>query len=152
MTMQTEKKRREILPIVIAVTLAVIWGHSLLGREASSEESSFVMRLLAPFLELIVGKGNVTEHLVRKLAHYGEFTVLGLELCLYFAGKASERKKRLLLSISHGLFAAFMDETIQIFSGRGPEISDVWIDLAGVLTGSLAVLAVLFLRGSSGKT
>ena len=31
-------------------------------------------------------------------------------------------------------FIAFLDETVQIFSGRGPEISDVWIDIFGFLT------------------
>ena len=55
---------KKVLTILIFLTLAVIWGQSLLGREASSEESGFVMKLLAPLLEVIVGKGNVTEHLV----------------------------------------------------------------------------------------
>ena len=59
---------KKVLTILIFLTLAVIWGHSLLGREASSEGSGFVMKLLAPLLEVIVGKGNVgqsstsTEH------------------------------------------------------------------------------------------
>ena len=28
-------------------------------------------------------------------------------------------------------FIAFLDETVQIFVGRGPEITDVWIDVFG---------------------
>ena len=134
-------RSKKTLTVLIIVTLAVIWGHSLLGREASSEESGFVMKLLAPLLELIVGKGNVTEHLVRKLAHFCEFFVLGAELLLFFALSKS-RKNAFLLALSHGLFTALMDETIQIFSGRGPMIQDVWLDFSGVTAGALLMLAV----------
>lgn len=134
-------RTKKLLKILILITLAVIWGHSLLGREASSEESGFVMELLTPILELIVGKGNVTEHLVRKLAHFCEFFVLGTELLLYFAF-TKERKNAFLLTVTHGLFCALTDETIQIFSGRGPMIQDVWLDWSGVTTGALIALAV----------
>ena len=138
-------RSKKILTVVIIVTLAVIWGHSLLGREASSEESSFVMALLTPLLEIIVGKGNVTEHLVRKLAHFCEFFILGIELQLFFSLLKS-RKSAVLLALSHGLFAAFTDETIQIFSGRGPMIQDVWLDFSGVTAGSLITLTVMMIK------
>ena len=130
---------------MILVTLAVIWGHSLLGREASSEESSFVMELLTPLLEVVVGKGNVTEHLIRKLAHFFEFFVYGIELQLFFALSKS-RKNAFLLTLSHGLFTALMDETIQIFSGRGPMIQDVWLDFSGVEVGALITLAATAMK------
>ena len=131
---------KKTLTILIVLTLAVIWGHSLLGKEASSEESSLVMEIVKPILELIVGKGNVTEHLVRKLAHFSEFSVLGTELQLFFALTKRE-KDAFLLSLAHGLFAALADETIQIFTGRGPMIQDVWIDVFGVTAGTLIALA-----------
>lgn len=138
-------RSKRILTAVILFTLAVIWGHSLLGREASSEESSFVMDLLTPLLEVVVGKGNVTEHLVRKLAHFCEFFVYGIELQLFFALSKS-RKNAFLLALSHGLFTALVDETIQIFSGRGPMIQDVWLDLSGVAVGALITLAATALK------
>jgi VanZ family protein len=46
--------------------------------------------------------------------------------------------------VGHGV--AFIDETIQIFSGRGPAILDVWIDTLGFITLSFAVYLVFFLR------
>ncbi|MBQ3373455.1 MAG: VanZ family protein [Oscillospiraceae bacterium] len=138
-------RSKRILTAVILFTLAVIWGHSLLGREASSEESSFVMDLLTPLLEVVVGKGNVTEHLVRKLAHFCEFFVYGIELQLFFALSKS-RKNAFLLALSHGLFTALVDETIQIFSGRGPMIQDVWLDFSGVAVGALITLAATALK------
>ena len=142
-----QTRSKKILAVVIIVTLAVIWGHSLLGREASSEESSFVMALLTPFLEVFVGKGNVTEHLVRKLAHFCEFFILGIELQLFFSLLKS-RKSAFLLALSHGLFTALVDETIQIFSGRGPMIQDVWLDFSGVTVGSLVGLAVIMIKAN----
>ena len=142
-----QTRSKKILTVVIIITIAVIWGHSLLGREASSEESSFVMALLTPLLELFVGKGNVTEHLVRKLAHFCEFFILGIELQLFFS-LLNSRKSAVLLALSHGLFTALVDETIQIFSGRGPMIQDVWLDFSGVTVGSLIALAVMMTKAN----
>ena len=142
-----QTRSKKILTVVIIITIAVIWGHSLLGREASSEESSFVMALLTPLLELFVGKGNVTEHLVRKLAHFCEFFILGIELQLFFS-LLNSRKSAVRLALSHGLFTALVDETIQVFSGRGPMIQDVWLDFSGVTAGSLIALAVMMTKAN----
>ena len=43
-------------------------------------------------------------------------------------------------------FCAFLDETIQIFSGRGPDIKDVWLDTFGSAAGILITLLILSLR------
>ena len=37
---------------------------------------------------------------------------------------------------------AAIDETIQIFTGRGSQLQDVWLDFAGFTTGLILVLAV----------
>ena len=141
--MEKLRKLEKLLAFFIVLTLLFIWGHSAMDRELSSEESGFVMRLVTPVLELIVGEGNVTEHMVRKLAHFCEFALLGAGMSLFFAGRKRRKREGLLLAMAHGLFAAFVDETIQIFSGRGPAIADVWIDFAGVTAGGVFLLDVL---------
>ena len=141
--MMKAKGSHRPLTVLIILTLALIWGHSLLGREASSEESGFVMELLEPVLEMVVGEGNVTEFLVRKLAHFTEFFVLGLELLTFFAYRKPLFPQAFLLALTHGFFAAFLDETIQIFSGRGPMIQDVWLDVSGFAVGSLLMLGIM---------
>lgn len=133
--------RQKVLIALIILTLAVIWGHSFLGQETSSEESGFVTEIVTPVLEVVVGKGNVTEHLVRKLAHFTEFLLLGVELLCFFVFHKS-RKDAFLLALTHSLFTALMDETIQIFSGRGPMIQDVWLDFFGATAGALIMLAI----------
>ncbi len=144
-----EKKNKKaiiILSIIIVATLAFIWLHSCMGMEDSAEESGFVYDLLRPFFELFMGKGNVTEHFIRKLAHFTEFFGLGLELMLFMRLVFGEIKWKLVINAwTLGTFCALIDETIQLFSGRGPQVQDVWLDSAGCLTGVLIMLAgVLF--------
>jgi len=141
------KKRRLALLIAIILTLAFIWGNSLLNREQSSDESAWVLQLVTPILELFIGKGSVTEHLVRKLAHFTEFSLLGFELFFWFSAVREKGKEILLLAMAHGLFAALTDETIQLFSARGSQVQDVWLDFAGATTGaSFALLIISLVR------
>jgi len=136
------KKAITILSICIAATLAFIWIHSCMGQEESSEESGFIYDLLCPFFELFMGKGNVTEHFIRKLAHFTEFTGLGLELMLFMRLALIDANKiiRFINAWVLGTFCALIDETIQIFSGRGPMIQDVWLDSAGCFCGVVVMM------------
>lgn len=140
--MKNNETAKKILNWLILFTLCFIWSNSMLGREASSSESGAVMEIIRPVLEIFVGEGNVTEHLVRKLAHFCEFALLGAEVMLRFLLMEKTAGQAGRLAASHGLFAAFADETIQIFSGRGPSVQDMWIDFAGVICGALFSFAV----------
>jgi len=141
------KKAITILSICIAATLAFIWIHSCMGQEESSQESGFIYDLLCPFFELFVGKGNVTEHFIRKLAHFTEFFGLGLELKLLMKLVLIDTPYilRMINAWTLGTMCALIDETIQIFSGRGPAIADVWLDSAGCLTGVLLMSLTIFI-------
>ena len=141
------KKVITILSICIAATLAFIWIHSCMGQEESSQESGFIYDLLCPFFELFVGKGNVTEHFVRKLAHFTEFFGLGLELKLLMKLVLLDTPYilRMINAWTLGTMCALIDETIQIFSGRGPAIADVWLDSAGCLPGVLLMSLTIFI-------
>ena len=124
-----------LLVILLLATLAFIFSNSMESIPESREKSDGILALLTPFLEIFLGKGNVTEHLVRKLAHFVEFFVLGTELsalCLL-------HQKPLLWAMFAGLLSALTDETIQIFYARGSQVQVVWLDFSAVLvTGILA--------------
>ena len=135
--------RRKILLCLFLLILVFIWGQSCLPVSLSREESSQVLAFLRPFLELIFGRGTVTHHLVRKLAHFTEFFVLG---CVLSALLPLHWRWR-LLALGLGLLAALIDETIQIFSGRGDQISDVWLDFSGAAAGILLLTLILWLAG-----
>lgn len=66
---------------LLALTLAFIWGHSCMPVSTSAAVSGHVLEWLHPFLELFVDGGNATDHLVRKLAHFAEFSVLAFRFC-----------------------------------------------------------------------
>ena len=90
-------------------------------------------------------------HLIRKTAHFLEFALLGfLSACLLL-----HLRRRLIprilpwhtwiLPAVFGLIYAASDEIHQIFSGRGPRVTDVLIDGAGVLCGIAVSHAVVWL-------
>lgn len=130
--------KKWIVPVLAALTLAFIFFNSLAGQEESARESAFVMQLIEPLLELFVGKGNVTQHLVRKLAHFCEFGLLG---CLL----GVQCKKPNCGALLFALLTALTDETIQIFTGRGSQVQDVWLDFAGAVTGMIAACLLLWI-------
>lgn len=146
--MRGKKISTALLLLAILAALAFIWGNSLDSAVESAAKSGRVGELLRPLLELVVGQGGVTDHLVRKLAHFTEYAVLGALLLLTAVGF-----RVCLQTVVNCLFflmaAALTDETIQIFTGRGPQIQDVWLDFAGGFTGLLVMLALwALLRGA----
>lgn len=203
--------KRKVITIIIFLTLAFIWGHSMVPRPASADESGFFLKILYPVLSVIVGRDRVTNHLIRKMAHFTEYFILGTELRLYqnvrfsdtavacttisdtaaacttisdtaeacttisdtaeacattsdtaaactttsdagaACGTDPERSEslinrfsrllhgRTLTSVRYAFYIAFIDETIQIFSGRGPQIADVWLDVSGAFCGTVII-------------
>lgn len=134
-------KRKKVSTIVlaalIALTLAFIWAHSMRSIPASRAESLGVLARVRPFLEFFVGKGNATDHLVRKLAHFLEFGALGAEFVILIAARKRETWKHIVICLFFGLAAAAADETIQIFYHRGSQVRDVLLDFAGCCAGML---------------
>ena len=132
--------------VLLVLLLVFIWGNSCLPVSMSSRESGRFLKLVRPVLEIFFGQGNVTNHLVRKLAHFTEFTALGLVMGLLAHQGKPIRLRSVLFSLVMGLLAAFADESIQMFSDRGDQISDVWLDFSGVVLGSALSLLLLSIR------
>lgn len=130
------KNKKWIRILILILTIALIWGQSCIPPEGSSAESGWVKEILQKILGLIFGKVEVSEMLIRKMGHFTEYLILGAELTAFFP-----TLKTVVVPML-GFGTAFLDETIQIFSGRGPQIQDVWIDLAGVLVGMAVVLLI----------
>lgn len=120
--------KRKVLLVVTILMLAFIWSQSAIPVSGSSHESVwFTEHIMEPLLRLI-GVETITESLVRKIAHMFEYFVLSV--LLFFLWRRAVWKTLLT-----GFIIAFLDETIQVISGRGPQITDVWIDLIGVAVG-----------------
>lgn len=131
---------KTILVVLLALLLAFIWLHSMMPAEDSAEESRRVGQFLTPFLELLVGEGNVTDHLVRKLAHFCEYGALGILAGALLLVKKESGIFRWSYALLCALAVAVIDESIQLLAdGRGAQVQDVLLDTAGSLTGLLAV-------------
>ena len=134
-----EKKRKVLSAVLICIciaTVAFIWGNSMLDREASSNVSGSLLAAIEPIIRLI-GIESEGDRWLRKLAHFTEFGALGAELLFLAAVKG----KLSLQAASNCAFAALLvaltDETIQLASGRGSQVTDVLLDFSGALTGIL---------------
>ena len=87
------------------------------------------------------------EHPLRKLAHYAEFTALGILLMLDFMVLFGLNGiKRFIFSLLTGLIYAATDEIHQlVVSGRSCELRDVLIDVGGVLSGCILAGVIIYI-------
>lgn len=126
---------------LVVLTLAFIWGNSLVPGDVSGEISGGIFEMVAGLFAVFGDKG---QFVLRKLAHFSEFTALGFFLTGLW--RNLKRRERLAPPLLLGLAAACLDETIQIFSpGRGSSLIDVWIDFGGVCTGFLLSICLRYL-------
>ena len=144
---------KKVLVVLLILVLTFIWGNSCKTVADSRDESKSFMEFIEPFLELFVGEGNVTLHLVRKLAHFTEFAALGAGLAGVFSSFRWQRRRlALLLPPLAALLIAVSDEVIQIFSpARGPGVRDVLLDFCGALFGIVCMRLLLRLIDRAGK-
>ncbi|MCR4770693.1 MAG: VanZ family protein [Oscillospiraceae bacterium] len=134
-----ERRRNTALTILIFLTLAFIWGNSLMSRDESDGLSRWILQHIfrGVFIVDDIDSGN---HILRKCAHFTEFAFLGLLLCVRFRGK-----RRFWLFGNLAFAAAAADETIQLFSGRGSRAADVLLDCSGAVFGIIVASVLLSL-------
>lgn len=138
--------------LLLVVWVIVIFIQSLIPAEISSEESGAVLLWVVGTVENLGMSGEeLTEHLIRKFAHFLEYTIYGVLLIQNFrndwygsggnwkAGRLRKSKGEQYLPVFFAVFMVpFIDETIQLFvSGRSGQISDVWLDMTGGAFGIL---------------
>ncbi len=123
-----------ILAVAMVLTVASFFVQSALPPEASSAESDAVSDAIEPIIPSDTPVGEFVHPNIRKIGHFAEFGLLGLEAALLVFFYSKRKAIGALRSFVCAQFIALADETVQIFSGRGPEISDVWIDIFGFST------------------
>ena len=117
---------------------AFIWSNSAKSAVESSGQSLQVLDMLEPILMSLGLEWDTLHHLVRKAAHMTEFALLG---ALWFGGLG---RTRFFPAITLCFLMALVDETIQLYyPGRSGQITDLWVDLSGVILGEFLWLACL---------
>ena len=141
-------KRQKLWLILLAGWIAVIFSHSLAPAAQSSAESSCVLQAVRECFGAAGIPGTwLTEHFIRKTAHFAEYAGMGFLLYQNLKYVQSDKTVKVLAGSLVVLAVPFADETIQLFAdGRAAMIQDVWLDLSGAFAGmafaaGLAVLA-----------
>lgn len=138
------KKAIIILSVVFALIVAFIWGNSMISTDTSAKLSMFVGDVLRNILGVGDEVSTVGGVSIRKLGHFCEFFALGIATWLLLNFTSLHTVARSAVTAFTGMFVSLLDETIQIFSGRGHSIKDVWIDIGGFAFGvTVSVLAIL---------
>lgn len=138
---------RVLFTLALAATVYFIFANSLELARESSARSQEIMRLLNDLLAR-VGLGPLSEHTVRKLAHFCEFSLLGFWFMLCLRVYTRHFVRHVSWPLFFGLLTAVIDETIQLYvPGRTSSVKDVLLDFSGVLAGlAVALLILLFFR------
>ena len=136
---------RVIFTFALIACIVFIFSNSMQIGDVSETASGRVLLLMKKVFTRLGMPGaanHLTDHIVRKLAHFCEYALEGFLLTLCLRVYTRHFFVHISWPILGGLLTALTDETIQIFTGRGPQIQDVWLDFAGGFTGLLVMLAL----------
>ena len=140
---------RVLFTLALAGCIWFIFSNSMAVADVSSVSSGRVLQLLQAVLRRLGMPGlaqRLTMHLVRKLAHFCEYTLEGFLLMLCMRVYSRRPLRHISVPMLGGVLTAMADETIQIYSpGRSSQVTDVWLDSAGVLVGILIALVFMAL-------
>ena len=139
---------RVVFTAALIACIMFIFRNSLENGAQSSARSQAVMQLVNSALAK-VHLGPLSEHLIRKLAHFSEFALEGFLLMLCIRVYTKHFVRHMSWPLLGGMTTALMDETIQLHSlNRTSSVVDVWIDMSGVVAGLLfALIILLIVRG-----
>lgn len=143
---------RATLIILLFLQMWIIFGFSNQDGEKSGTISRQITETITKNIssiqnmpkdekEIVLKK---IEHIVRKLAHFSIYAVIGFLLMSLMSTYKIKQKNRICISAIIGLLYAISDEIHQAFvPGRGPQITDVGIDFSGVVVGMCMVLVAI---------
>lgn len=141
--MKNQFIRRWIWPVLIILLTGFIWGHSLMNGEQSQKESHILGEWLLSQFGPDFANGFLYQNL-RKVAHFGEFALLGVAWGGWQCSLHPRRKFRHLFWLA-GPLIAVADELLQFCSvNRSPALTDVLLDTAGFIVGMAFTLLIHF--------
>ena len=135
-----------IISVAIVLTVVFIFSNSMKPPAESTADSNAVKDVIATIIPPESDLGQKILSNIRKIAHFTEYGLLGIEVTALLFVLTEKRRTRYLTSaktLLAALVVAFFDETIQMFTKRGPMIQDVWIDVGGFFTYALLTHAAI---------
>ena len=142
---------RMILIILLLCTFFIIFGFSSQNGEQSGgisrKVTETILKVSSNYNKLEEGEKEVvlhrTESIIRKIAHFSIYAVVGFLLMGLLSTYKIKDKWRIIITIIIGILYAMSDEFHQSFSpGRTPKTTDVYIDTLGIILGALLVVLI----------
>ena len=142
---------RIMMTIALLFTLFIIFGFSsqngTQSKGISTKVSEIILNFSNTYKKADINEQtrmlNRTNAIIRKLAHFSIYTLLGLEIMGLMTKTKLKDKTRILITIGLGMSYAILDEFHQSFSpGRTPKVTDVYIDTLGIILGALLVILI----------
>lgn len=134
---------RLLLVLCIIATVTFIFYNSTLPPEQSSEQSGAIGDIIAGIIPPDTTLGAFLQTYLRKIAHFTEFGLLGMLVTFLLLLSEEKKLRHITYSFTFAMTVGLADETIQIFSARGPQVEDVLVDVGGyIFFGILTFLAV----------
>lgn len=161
--MMKQIKKKKIITVIAAVllvlTYVMIFSFSADDADASSAVSLKVTEFLKTFWAHFFAGGahpaadpaaaDNAESIVRKLAHFSEYMLLGFLSFGIAVMWIESVKKGFGIVIVQVIISAGLDEIHQYFvPGRHTSIIDVMIDTAGGIAGILIILCVKMIKAA----
>ena len=138
---------RVVFTVALIACIAFIFSNSMAVAAVSEQSSGRVLRLMQAVLRRLGHPAlaeRLTMHIVRKLAHFCEYMLEGFLLMLCMRVYSRHPLRHITVPMLGGVLTELADETIQLFSeGRSSQVTDVWLDSAGVLAGILVAIVLL---------
>ena len=141
---------RLVTLILLIVNMSFIFGFSSEKASASTKTSKKVTETI---LEITVSGFrekprseqkkliSKTDSIVRTLAHFSEYTLLGFLFALHFSFYNLKTIKKAFLAVAGCLIYAITDEIHQIYvPGRSFQFSDLLVDTSGGVLGVMVLL------------
>ena len=137
-------KARKIIAIVLVIGWAgILFYFSHQPGTGSSKTSQKVALEMVKVMENPkaskqdkVARSKAIEPYIRKMAHFSLYLTGGMVIFNAVQDKEVSERKKVGISIVLGVMYAVSDEIHQLFIvGRSAQITDVWIDSLGIMTG-----------------
>ena len=133
------------LIITLSLTLGFILVQSSFPPSVSGAQIDAVGNTVGGIFSSDGAFGAFLQNNISNIAHFLEYGALGLQISVAVFLWFDKKLKFSLLSIASALGIAFLDESVQILSGRHASVADMWIDLLGfsvfyILTFSILIV------------
>lgn len=144
---KSSRKFRVFMILITAALIAFAFWQSSMPASISNDESEKTLDFIEVFIKALGLTPNLTDFVIRKSAHFCEYTAIGMFLMnTAYSFNRLRPHKYYFQVLFVGLLTAVIDEAIQLnVAGRSGQITDVLLDFSGIIFGSAVMWIIQFI-------